>query len=99
MQKLLKEVCRDCATQVLESMTNSPVPTRAEVTDIANSIRQGTSALMLSGETASGKYPLEAVQTMSKVCAHVEQGLETMPSSLHLQNIELLEQLRMQVLP
>ena len=69
------------ATQVLESMINSPVPTRAEVTDIANSIRQGTSALMLSGETASGKYPIEAVQTMSKVCAHVEQGLETMSSS------------------
>ena len=69
------------ATQVLESMTHSPVPTRAEVTDIANAIRQGTSALMLSGETASGKYPIEAVQTMSKVCAHVEQGLEAMQSS------------------
>ncbi len=69
------------ATQVLESMTNSPVPTRAEVTDIANAIRQGTSALMLSGETASGKYPLESVQTMSKVCAHVEQGLEAIHSS------------------
>ncbi|RAH16666.1 MAG: pyruvate kinase [Methanobacteriota archaeon] len=68
------------ATQVLESMTNSPVPTRAEVTDIANAIRQGTSALMLSGETASGKYPLEAVRTMSKVCAHVEQGLDTLHS-------------------
>ena len=69
------------ATQVLESMTHSPVPTRAEVTDIANAIRQGTSALMLSGETASGKYPLESVQTMSKVCAHVEQGLEAIHSS------------------
>ena len=69
------------ATQVLESMTHSPVPTRAEVTDIANAIRQGTSALMLSGETASGDYPLEAVQTMSKVCAHVEQGLESIHSS------------------
>ena len=68
------------ATQVLESMTHSPVPTRAEVTDIANAIRQGTSALMLSGETASGEYPLEAVQTMNRVCAHVEQGLEAMPS-------------------
>ena len=68
------------ATQVLESMIQSPVPTRAEVTDIANAIRQGTSALMLSGETASGNYPIEAVQTMSKVCAHVEQGLEAMSS-------------------
>lgn len=68
------------ATQVLESMTHSPVPTRAEVTDIANAIRQGTSALMLSGETASGNYPIESVQTMSKVCAHVEKGLKSIHS-------------------
>lgn len=63
------------ATHVLESMTKNSVPTRAEVQDIANSIRQGTHALMLSGETASGEYPLESVQTMAKVAAHVDQAL------------------------
>jgi pyruvate kinase len=54
------------ATHVLESMTNNSVPTRAEVQDIANSIRQGTHAIMLSAETASGKYPLQAVKVMAK---------------------------------
>lgn len=64
------------ATQMLDSMMKNPRPTRAETTDVANAIYQGTSAIMLSGETAAGKYPVEALRTMVRIAVRTEDDID-----------------------
>ncbi len=81
-QKKIVKLCRQykkmciVATEMLESMKHNPRPTRAEVTDVANAVYNGTDAVMLSGETTTGEYVVETVKAMADICEHIEESID-----------------------